>query len=62
MRDAMTRNQAGLLKVERGEHILYVSRKAQILLLWQSEKHLRRYSVRARLALFEPGQALPDIA
>ena len=50
-----------LLKVERGEHNLKVSRKAHNLLLRQCEKHLSRHSVRARLALFQPGQPLPDI-
>ena len=43
--------KAGLLKVERGEHILYVSHKARNVLLRQGEKYLRRHSVRARLSL-----------
>ena len=51
-----------LLEVERGEHNLHVSRKAHNLLVKQREKHLSRHSVRARLALFQPGQTLPDIA
>ena len=44
-----------LLKVERGEHVLYVSRKAHNLLLRQCEKRLSRHSVWARLALLQPG-------
>ena len=50
-----------LLKVARGEHILYLERKAHNLLLKQCEKHLSRHSVPARLALFQLGQTLPDI-
>ena len=40
----------GLLKVERGEHALYVSRKAHNWFLRQGEKHLRRHSVRDRFS------------